>query len=152
MSRVDSVFVNRVGWNFPDISGGIETLNIRRYRMTLDKVGISQTSVVGLRLNKVCDHPHENYQLCWNFPDISGGIETTSEPWTVQGRNLHEVGISQTSVVGLRRGQRCISLQNRNIHVGISQTSVVRLRLFIIVVLGCPCRKELEFPRHQWWD
>ena len=46
-------------WNFPDISGGIETESLTRLS---------------------ADH---RWRWCWNFPDISGGIET------LRDRQLH---------------------------------------------------------------
>ena len=59
----------RGGWNFPDISGGIETAEVI-FEWIYGKVvvGISQTSVVGLRQSKDCPRLSFGFDTLLEFP------------------------------------------------------------------------------------
>ena len=87
MNRITANPTREYSWNFPDISGGIETsssLNSGFSPPVCPQVGISQTSVVGLRhINNAFSILLITKFFCWNFPDISGGIETSG--WVVEG-------------------------------------------------------------------
>ena len=87
-------------WNFPDISGGIETY-LLVFLISLPTIA------------------------SWNFPDISGGIETLA------GRSNYY--------------SHYYSWNFPDISGGIE--TLERLK-YGSVALGV----MLEFPRHQWWD
>ena len=115
-------------WNFPDISGEIETLYNSGIGLPLPQgVGISQTSVVGLRLHIHAFVRGIFWVLSWNFPDISGGIETPS--------------LSREK----NQKKATASWNFPDISGGIETFNSRR-------IAGEANKPQLEFPRHQWWD